>query len=70
MKRNESTADRIIRLVLAVAFAVGGYRTTGALSTVLYVLAIVMAVTAATGFCLLYQILGIDTCKMTKGCKK
>lgn len=70
MKRNESTADRIIRLVLAAAFAFGGYSTTGALSIVLYVLAIVMAVTAATGFCLLYKVFGIDTCKMAKGCEQ
>ncbi|MDI6691936.1 MAG: DUF2892 domain-containing protein [Anaerosomatales bacterium] len=68
MKRNESNADRIVRVVLAVAFAFGGYSTNGTLSTVLYVLAIVMAVTAATGFCLLYKLFGIDTCKMAKGC--
>lgn len=63
MKRNEGTADRIVRTVLgigAVAWAASlGWTTTGAL--VLLALAVVLLVTAAIGFCPLYHVLGIST---------
>ena len=62
--KNESSLDRIIRVVLAVVFFVlGAYVLTGALSIVAYVLGFIMLVTAATGFCLLYKLFGINTDK-------
>jgi hypothetical protein len=62
--KNESSLDRIIRAVLAVVFFILGYSVfTGVLSIVAYVLAIVMLITAATGFCLLYKLFGINTDK-------
>ena len=68
MKRNESTIDRIIRAVLGVALVAIGLTVGGTLAVVLYVLAAVMLVTALTGFCPLYHLLGIDTCKLSKSC--
>lgn len=68
MKRNESNIDRIIRALLGVALVVIGLLTGGTVAIVLYVLAAVMVVTAASGFCLLYKLFGIDTCKMSKNC--
>ena len=67
MKKNESTIDRVIRLVLAVvaaivAIAVGSGSVGG---IILWVVAAILAVTAATGFCLLYLPFGISTCKTT-----
>lgn len=63
MKRNEGTADRIVRTVLgigAVAWAASlGWTTTGAL--VLLALAVVLLATAAIGFCPLYHVLGVST---------
>jgi hypothetical protein len=68
MSRNESTADRAIRLVVAVvavaaAFAVGAGSVLG---IVLLVVGAVMLVTAATGFCPLYRVFGLRTCPMPK----
>ena len=46
-----------------VLAAVGFFGTTGVWSIVLYVLAVVMFVTAAVGFCPLYLPFGISTKK-------
>ncbi|MFA5993679.1 MAG: DUF2892 domain-containing protein [Parcubacteria group bacterium] len=64
MARNESGLDRIIRLVvglilIALAFGLGANSFT----VVLYVAGIVALVTAATGFCALYKVFGINTNK-------
>jgi hypothetical protein len=69
MKRNESTIDRIVRAVLGVALIGGGVAVGGTLAIVLYVLAAVMFVTALMGFCPLYRLFGIDTCKLSKSCQ-
>lgn len=68
MKRNESTIDRVIRAGLGVALVAGGFALGGTLAVVLYVLAAVMFATALTGFCPLYRLFGIDTCKLSKSC--
>ncbi len=68
MKRNESNADRILRAVLGVALAGGGLLIGGWVALVLYVVAAVLLFTAATGFCPLYRLLGIDTCRMSRTC--
>ncbi len=69
MERNESRADRMIRAVLGVIFIIGGVALTGPLSVVLFVLSAVMLFTAGTGFCLLYKLFGINTCKAAKECE-
>lgn len=56
MKRNMSTTDRIVRVVLAALFAYlyfGGI-ATGALGIVLLVLGAVFLLTAIIAFCPLY----------------
>jgi len=66
MQTNESTADRAIRLVIAIA-AVAGAFAAGAGSVVgiiLFVVAAIMLVTAAVGFCPLYRVFGLSTCKV------
>jgi len=60
---NESTPDRIIRIVVGVilaALAVTG-TASGALAVVAWVLAAVLIVTGAVGFCPLYAILRLST---------
>ncbi len=69
MRTNESTVDRVIRLVIAVA-AVGvsaaiGFGTVGGI--ILLVVAGIMAVTAAVGFCPLYALFGFSTCPVRQG---
>lgn len=63
MKHNVGTADRIVRLILMVAFIAFGIAVGGVLGIVLYVLAAVMLVTAIAGTCPLYAPLGINTCR-------
>lgn len=72
MERNEGTADRIIRAILAVLFLVVGLGPLRALQgavlgIIVAVVGLILAFTAATGFCLIYKLLGIST---TGTCKK
>ncbi len=72
MERNEGTADRIIRAVLAIIFLVVGLGPLRALEgailgIIVAVVGLILAFTAVTGFCLLYKLLGIST---TGTCKK
>lgn len=69
MKRNESNLDRGIRAALALVLGGLGLLADGTLRWVLLAAAAVLGVTAATGFCLLYTLLGIDTCKAAKECE-
>ena len=66
MTTNESTIDRGIRALIAVAAIIGAFAVGfgSALGIILAVVAVVMAVTAAVGFCPLYRVLGISTCKV------
>ncbi len=65
MTKNVGSADRIIRIVLALVFV--GLIVTGAvpgwLTIVLGILAAVFVVTAAIGFCPLYALLHLSTRK-------
>lgn len=64
MKKNEGISDRILRALVAVLLAVIGYFwLSGIWSVVLYVLAVILLITAVTGFCGLYKLLKIDTLK-------
>lgn len=63
MKRNEGGADRVVRAVVGLALIGASFAAAGAFKIVLIVLGGVSLVTAATGFCLLYTLLGIDTSK-------
>ncbi|MCX8028827.1 MAG: DUF2892 domain-containing protein [Brevinematales bacterium] len=61
-KVNEGPADRIVRAVIAVGLVIGGIFSTGVLQVVLIAAGAVLGVTAITGFCGLYALLGINTC--------
>lgn len=64
MKQNVGGLDRILRLLVAVvlvAFYFYG-QVSGGWGILWLVTALVLAVTAITGFCPLYKLLGIDTC--------
>ncbi|HBJ72513.1 MAG TPA: DUF2892 domain-containing protein [Actinobacteria bacterium] len=63
MHTNESTVDRVIRVVLAavavvVALLVGAGSVLG---IILFIVAAILLVTAAVGFCPIYRILGVRT---------
>ena len=66
MTANESSLDRIIRLVVGIAalvaaFAIGIGSVGG---IILAIVGVVMLVTAAVGFCPLYRVFGLSTCKV------
>lgn len=68
MKQNMGNIDKVIRLIIAVILA-SLYFTgvaTGTLGIALIVVAGVLLITTITGFCGLYTILGINTCKVKR----
>jgi fatty acid desaturase len=68
MKKNMGSADRIIRVLLAVLFAYlyfGGI-ITGVWGVVLLVLGVVFLLTSLVGFCPLYTLVGLSTCSPKK----
>lgn len=64
MSANVGSTDKVIRLVLALAAVVAAFVTGMGtlLGVVLLVVAAVLAVTAFTGFCPIYRVLGLSTC--------
>lgn len=63
LPQNVGSVDRITRIVVGVALvavAIGG-PVTGPLLAVTWIVAAIMLVTGAIGFCPLYAILGIST---------
>lgn len=62
--QNEGSIDRIIRAIVGVVFSVSGfYFFTGIPQIVVYIVGVVMLVTAVTGFCGLYAVFHINTKK-------
>ncbi len=66
MKQNMGSIDRVIRLALAVVITVL-YLTgiiPGIFGIILIVIALIFAATSFIGFCPLYTLLKISTCKV------
>jgi hypothetical protein len=64
MTHNMGTADRILRaLIVAPVLIAAGIAAGGWLGIVCFVLAVVMFGTALVGFCPLYPLVGLNTCK-------
>ncbi|OSZ81957.1 hypothetical protein CAP35_01405 [Chitinophagaceae bacterium IBVUCB1] len=65
MKVNMGSADRIIRVIIAVIFATLYFTGTvpGTLGLVLTIAAVVFVLTSLMGFCPLYTLFGIRTKK-------
>jgi hypothetical protein len=68
MKANMGSADRLIRFVMAVIFAILFFTETvsGTLGIVLMTLAVVLVLTSFVSFCPLYAPFGINTCSTKK----
>ncbi len=66
MTKNVGKADRIIRLVAGLALAVGAYRAEGAAMYIIGAAAAVALLTGLLGWCGLYALLGISTCRIDK----
>ena len=65
MKQNESTTDRIIRVIVGVILISIGwfYLDNSAFGIVLDIIGIIVLITALTGFCLLYKLFGNSSTK-------
>lgn len=63
MKKNMGSADRAIRLLLAVLAVIIGLNEGGPLALVLYIVAAVLLLTAVTAVCPIYRPLHINTNK-------
>lgn len=68
MKINMGTGDRVVRIVIAIALSVLFFTgsVSGTLSYVLLAIGGVFLLTSIVGFCPLYRLVGVNTCK-TKG---
>lgn len=65
MKKNMGSTDRVIRVILAIAFALLYFTGTvsGTIGLVLLILGGVFLLTSVVSFCPLYAPFGISTCK-------
>lgn len=64
MKRNESTADRAVRAIAGIILLILALTVAGApWNWVLGIIGAVLLITGAVGFCPLYRILGVSTCR-------
>ncbi len=69
MTTNEGTVDRSIRALLGVVAIVGAalIGVGSAPGIVLLAVAGILLVTAAVGFCPLYRVFGVSTCRVPAG---
>jgi NADH:ubiquinone oxidoreductase subunit 6 (subunit J) len=63
MKKNVGTWDRIIRIIVGLLFVYLGNATTGALSVIFYIVAVILLLTGLVGTCPLYSMLKKSTKK-------
>ena len=63
MKPNEGPLDRTIRAVVGIALLAASSALVAPLKWILLAIGAVALITAATGFCGLYKLLGISTMK-------
>jgi hypothetical protein len=65
MKKNMGSNDKLIRLGIAIIVIILYYKQvlTGTVGLVSLVVAFILTLTSLIGFCPLYRLLGINTCK-------
>ena len=62
--QNENKTDRIVRFILGLILGFIAYSySAGSIQLALYLLAAILLITAVTGFCLIYKLLGISSLK-------
>lgn len=68
MKKNVGNADKLVRILIAIAIVILYYTNviTGMLAIVLMAVGIVLLLTVLFNFCPLYALFGIKTCKIPK----
>ncbi|GAB4492387.1 MAG: hypothetical protein OHK0019_14200 [Saprospiraceae bacterium] len=68
MKKNMGSTDKIIRIILAVLFAVLFFTkvVTGVLGFVLLALGAIFVLTSLVGYCPIYALVGLSTCPVSE----
>lgn len=63
--KNVGAIDRVIRMVIGVGLPLFAWQYEGSflLSIIMIVIGIGTLLTTVTGFCFIWRLLGIDTCK-------
>jgi hypothetical protein len=62
-KTNEGTIDRVLRVVLGAALILGYFLNGDGAYSWLYLLGVIPLATGLIGWCGLYAVFGINTCK-------
>lgn len=62
--KNVGGIDRVIRIISGLALGVAAYKTGGPAAFILGVAGLIALFTGLMGWCGLYTILGIKTCKI------
>ena len=72
MSCNVGSADKVVRILVAVALAAVALTTDlgSTLTIVAWVAAGIALLTGLVGFCPLYRVLGVSTCKLEAGAEK
>ena len=66
MKKNEGTADRVIRVILGfILIYIGAIQMglSGVLAYIVVLVGLILLITGTTGLCGLYTVIGINTLK-------
>lgn len=63
-KTNEGTVDRALRIIVGLALIAGFFLNSGGAWSWLYLLGIIPLATGVLGWCGLYSLFGVNTCKM------
>lgn len=65
MKKNMGLVDRIVRVLIVILILELDYENiiSETLSNMLLILVSILMFTAITGFCPLYKLIGVSTCK-------
>lgn len=68
MKKNVGTADKIVRVIVAILLGVLYFTGVipGVIGVILLILAIIFILTSLISFCPLYTLFGISTCPVEK----
>lgn len=67
MKKNIGKTDKIVRLLMGIVFiALAVFWPSTIIRIILGVTAFLMIFTSLTGYCHLYTLLGMNTCKFKK----
>jgi len=63
MERNEGKMDRLLRIVLGIVLIALWALRDFSYELVVLLIGLIALITGLTGFCTIYKLLGINTCK-------